>query len=202
MDIGVALTTFVLIVPVELPDKTFVASLVLATRYRPVPVWCGVAAAFAVQVLVAVLAGSLITLLPRRPLLVVTATLFAVGGVALFAGARKADEREAAGEQEFAGRGPEWATVLRAAAASFLVLFLAEWGDLSQLLTAGLVVRYRDPVSVGVAAWAALACVALLAVLVGRTVLGFVRLATIQRVGGSIALVLAGLTLVEALRGR
>ena len=42
MDLAVAATTFALIFPVELPDKTFVASLVLATRYRPLLVWVGV----------------------------------------------------------------------------------------------------------------------------------------------------------------
>ena len=43
-----ALAAFVVIVPVELPDKTFVATLVLATKYRPWPVWLGVTAAFGV----------------------------------------------------------------------------------------------------------------------------------------------------------
>ena len=36
-----AVTAFALVVPVELPDKTFVATLVLSTRYRPGPVWSG-----------------------------------------------------------------------------------------------------------------------------------------------------------------
>lgn len=60
-------TTFAVIAPVELPDKTFVATLVLATRYRPLPVFLGVASAFAVHVTLAVLAGSLIALLPQQP---------------------------------------------------------------------------------------------------------------------------------------
>ena len=55
---------FVAIAPVELPDKTFVATLVLTTRYRPLPVWLGVASAFAVHCAVAVLAGSLVAPLP------------------------------------------------------------------------------------------------------------------------------------------
>src|SRR6266511_4180906 len=46
-------TAFLLVVPVELPDKTFVATLVLATRYRPGPVWIGVTLAFGIQGLVA-----------------------------------------------------------------------------------------------------------------------------------------------------
>ena len=39
---------------VELPDKTFIATLVLATRFRPLFVWIGVSLAFLVQTLVAV----------------------------------------------------------------------------------------------------------------------------------------------------
>jgi hypothetical protein len=47
----------------------------------PLPVWCGVAAAFFIQCLVAVLAGHLITRLPQRPVLAATAVLFAIGAV-------------------------------------------------------------------------------------------------------------------------
>src|SRR2546421_482866 len=72
-------TALLLVVPVELPDKTFVATLVLATRYRPAPVWFGVTTAFGVQCLVAVVAGRLVSLLPERPVHLVTAGLFALG---------------------------------------------------------------------------------------------------------------------------
>ena len=43
MDLALAATVFVTIFVVELPDKTFIATLVLATRYRPLLVWIGVA---------------------------------------------------------------------------------------------------------------------------------------------------------------
>ena len=200
IDLGAALTAFALVLPVELPDKTFVASLVLATRYRPLPVWLGVVAAFAVQCAIAVAAGSLVTLLPRRPLLLVTAALFLLGAALLLRGAGGADAQEEAEEREYAGRGPRTATGTRAAAASFGVLFLAEWGDLSQLMTAGLVARTEEPASVFLGSWLALATVAALAVAVGRAVLRRVRLATVRRVGALVALVLGSVTLVEALR--
>src|SRR5947209_18351091 len=93
MEFLIALVTaFLLVVPVELPDKTFVATLVLATRYRAAPVWLGVTAAFGVQCLVAVLAGRLISLLPERPVQIVTAGLFALGGVVLLRSAGRAAE--------------------------------------------------------------------------------------------------------------
>ena len=200
MDLAVALTALVLIVPVELPDKTFVATLVLATRYRPLAVWVGVGLAFLVQTLVAVTAGGLIAQLPRRPVEVVAAALFAIGGIVLLRGASHADEEEAETEEEFAGKVRNGDTTgLRAVGASFVVLFVAEWGDLSQLLTAGLVVRTKDPVSVFVGAWVGLLLVSALGAAIGRALLGRVRLATIRRVGGGVCLLLALLTALQAL---
>ena len=198
MDLAVLLATFAVVLPVELPDKTFVASLVLATRFRPLPVWVGVSAAFAVQCIVAVTAGSLITLLPRTPLLLGTALLFAAGGLVLLRGAASADAREAQEEQEFAARVPPAARRRRAVLASFGVLFLAEWGDLSQLMTVGMVVRTQQPWAVLVGSWLALATVAAAAVLLGRALLRRVRLSVVQRIGGIVALALAALTVAEA----
>ena len=198
MDLAVALTALLLIVPVELPDKTFVATLVLATRYRPLLVWIGVGLAFLVQTLVAVTAGGLIARLPHRPVVAVAALLFLVGGVALLRGASKADEAEAEAETEFEEKVKP-ATGVHAVAASFGILFLAEWGDLSQLLTAGMVVRTKDPVSVFVGAWAGLLLVSALGAVLGRALLKRMRLATIQRVGGGVCLLLAALSGLQAL---
>jgi putative Ca2+/H+ antiporter (TMEM165/GDT1 family) len=191
VDLAVVATAFALIFPVELPDKTFVASLVLATRYRALPVWIGVSAAFLVQCVVAVTAGSLLSLLPSAVVAAVAGLLFLVGGVVLWRGASHADQDEAEAEAEFEGRAVREVTGVRAAATSFGILFLAEWGDLSQLLTAGLAARYDDPVSVFTGSWLALVVVAGLAVLLGKTLLRYVRLSTIRRVGAVVCLVLA-----------
>ena len=198
MDLAVALTALLLIVPVELPDKTFIATLVLATRYRPLLVWIGVGLAFLVQTLAAVTAGGLIARLPHRPVVAVAALLFLVGGVVLLRGAGKADAAEAATEAEFEQKVKP-ATGLHAVAASFGILFLAEWGDLSQLLTAGMVVRTKDPVSVFVGAWVGLLLVSALGAVLGRTLLKRMRLSTIQRVGGGVCLLLAALSGLQAL---
>ena len=64
MDLAALFLTFGAIFLVELPDKTFLATLVLATRYRPVLVWLGVGAAFTVQTGVAVLLGQAVSFLP------------------------------------------------------------------------------------------------------------------------------------------
>lgn len=198
MDLAIVATAFALIFPIELPDKTFVATLVLATRYRPLPVWVGVTLAFLIQTVVACTLGGLIGRLPRTPVEIFAALMFLVGGVILLRGAAKADEEEAETEREFSSRGREQATGLRAVGASFLVLFVAEWGDLSQLLTAGLVVRNPDDaLSVGVGAFTALALVSALGAVLGRQLLRWVRLATITRVGAVLCLLLAAVSLLQ-----
>ncbi|GIH13352.1 TMEM165/GDT1 family protein [Rugosimonospora africana] len=200
-----AFTAFLLIVPVELPDKTFVATLVLATRYRPWPVWLGVIVAFGVQTAVAVVAGRLISLLPAAPVRLVAAGLFVVGSVLLVRSARRASVDEQEQEQKFERRlsreRDDRRAFFRAAAASFLVLFAAEWGDLSQLLTVGLVARGGHPAAVFVGAWLGLAVVSGAAVVLGRILLKYVSLAMVQYVGAGICAVLAVLTALSAFEG-
>lgn len=197
MSFAIAITAFLLIFPIELPDKTFVATLVLATRYKPLPVWLGVIAAFGVQTAVAVTLGGLIGRLPRTPVEIFAGLMFLTGGLILIRGAGKADAEEAEAEHEFETKTKAGIHGWRVVGASFLVLFVAEWGDLSQLLTAGLVVKYEDPVSVGVGAFVALATVSALGALLGRALLKRIRLATIRRVGGGLCLLLGAASLLH-----
>jgi putative Ca2+/H+ antiporter (TMEM165/GDT1 family) len=195
------LVAFVAIFPVELPDKTFVATLVLATRYPPLPTWLGVSLAFAVQCVVAVLFGSLIGRLPDQPVRLAAAALFVIGGLVLFRGARKAGAAEAAEQREFEDKVRDVKTGWRAFGASFVVLFAAEWGDLSQLLTISLVGRYHDAVSVFIGAWGALLVVSGLAVVAGRFLLRYLRLSTIHYVGSAVCFLLAAVTAYQVVAG-
>ena len=198
MDLAALVLTFGAIFVVELPDKTFLATLVLATRYRPVLVWLGVSLAFAVQTGVAVGLGQVATLLPTGLVRGVALALFLLGAVILVREGRShrsAAEAEAE-ESEIVERARP-ATGLRAVGASFLVLFAAEWGDLSQLLTLSLVTRYEAPLSVYVGALAALVTVSGLAVLVGRNLLRVVPVHVLHFVGAGVCLVLAALTAYE-----
>ena len=197
--LAVALTAFILIMPVELPDKTFVATLVLSTRYPPLPVWAGVVAAFGVQCAVAAGAGHLLGQLPRRPVALVAAALFAVGALVMLRGAGKADAEQARQEREYGDKVAGGKRGWRAAGASFLVLFTAEWGDLSQLLAAGLVASGKPAVPVFFGSWAALAVVSGCAVLLGRWLLRHVRLAVVRYVAAGVCATLAVITLVSAL---
>jgi len=197
VDLAVVLTTFVVIFPAELPDKSLFASLVLGTRFRPLPVFCGVAAAFAVHVVIAVSVGSVFALLPERLVLFVVAALFAGGSALLLFGKEdkedKEDEAEAA--RLVADRRP-----VRVALASFGVVFLGEWGDITQITTANLAARYGDPVSVGLGALLALWSVSALALTVGRGLVARVPTRLVRRLTGVVLAVLAAVTLVEAVR--
>jgi len=191
-----ALTAFLVVAPMELPDKTFVATLVLSTRYRGLPVWLGVVAAFGVQCLLAVLAGTLLAQLPDRLVHGIAATLFLIGAVVLVRGARGADAAQAEQEHEYAAKIKGSKHGWRAAAASFVVLFTAEWGDLSQVFTANLVASGAPPVGVFAGAWAALATVSGAAVLLGRWLLRRIRPSLVRYLAAAVCLVLAVATLV------
>lgn len=197
MDLALAVTVFVTIFLVELPDKTFIATLVLATKYRPLLVWIGVASAFLVQTIVAVAFGGLISRLPETPVHIVVAILFLVAGVLLIRGAAKAAAEEAETEEEFGAKANKEARGWHAVSASFLILFLAEWGDLSQLATAGFAARNGHPVSVGIGAFVALATVSALGAALGRTLLLHMSLPTLRRVGGLVCLIFAVLMALQ-----
>lgn len=197
MDIGIIALTFAAIFVVELPDKTFIAALVLSTRYRPLAVWIGVGLAFLIQTSIAVGLGHAAGLLPKEVVQAVAAAIFAVGAVLLLREAPKADADEAGTEAEFETKAQAPKAGLAAIGASFLVLFAAEWGDLSQLLTISLVGKYGHPVSVFLGAWGALLAVSGLAVLAGRVLLRHVKLSLIHYIGAAVCAVLAVLTLVE-----
>jgi Ca2+/H+ antiporter, TMEM165/GDT1 family len=155
------LSVFGVIFVAELPDKTALAALVLATKYRPLPVFFGTALALTVQSLIAVAAGGLISLLPPRPVHVGAGLLFLIFAVLMWR--RKHDE-----EHELSGGPADRPTFWRAGAAVFGVVFVAEWGDLTQIGTAVLAARYAQPITVFCGATLALWCVAALAVLVGN----------------------------------
>lgn len=192
MDLPVVATVFGVIFAAELPDKTMVATLILSTRYRHLFVWIGVASAFLVQVAIAVAAGGLLSLAPERVVAALSGALFAFGAwVLLF---RKDGDEEEDIEAPPAGA---W----RSIATSFAVLFVSEWGDLSQLATAGFAARFGDPVSVFAGAWGALATVAALAVVVGRSLLRVIHEELLRRLAGSAMAVLAALAFLHAVTG-
>ena len=201
MDWRIAAISFGLIFPVELPDKTFVAALVLSTRYKPLAVWLGVGLAFGVQCTVAVSAGAAVSYLPHWFIHALSTAMFLIGGVLLLIAAPKADAGEKRAEEEFAARATTDRTGWHAFGASFLLLFAAEWGDLSQILTPTLVAKYGHPVAVFVGAWLALLVVSGAAVVGGRVLLRYLRLSLLHYIAGVVCLVFAGVGAYQLVTG-
>jgi putative Ca2+/H+ antiporter (TMEM165/GDT1 family) len=191
MDLAVVVAVFPVIFLGELPDKTMLASLVMATRGKPFSVWLGAAVAFLVHVVIATTIGvALFRILPSTVLDVVVAVMFLAGGIyALREGTKD--------EEELVEREVPSHTVVTTA---FLVIFIAEWGDLTQILTANLAAHYHDALSVGVGATLALWTVAAIAVVGGQGLLRFVNVAMIRKVTATLLFVLAAVALVEAFR--
>ncbi|MFJ8346304.1 TMEM165/GDT1 family protein [Streptomyces sp. NPDC094153] len=165
----------------ELPDKTALAGLVLGTRYRASYVFAGVAAAFLLHVVLAVAAGSVLTLLPQRIVHALTGVLFLGGAAVLLL--KKGDGEEGI-------RRPEDQSFWKVAGTGFMLILVAEFGDLTQIMTANLAARYDDPLSVGVGAVLALWAVAGLGILGGKALMRRVPLVLITKVA---ALVMVGL---------
>lgn len=191
-------TAFLLVLAVELPDKTLIATLILTTRYRSAPVFTGVCVAFAVQCVIAVGFGTVLTLLPDRLVAGVVALLFGLGALLLL---REGFATQHDDDTDAARIGPPDVSFRRAALTSFGVLFAAEWGDASQLATAGLTARLHEPVAGGLGSWVALVAVAGVAVLLGSKIRQRLRPRLIQRVAGFLFAGFALFALWQAIYG-
>ena len=190
MSLVAIITSFLVILPAELPDKTVIACLVLGSRYRPGYVFAGAAAAFAIQVALAVTAGGLLSLLPHQPTQIIVATLFVVGAVILL-------RQKQADSDEYTETGDGRRSFLPVALTSFGIVFMAEFGDLTQIVTANLAARYHDPVAVGLGATAGLWMAAGLAIVGGRSLLKVLPIRWLSRGAAAVLLALAGLTVAS-----
>jgi len=188
--VATAVGVFGLVLLAELPDKTMIATLIMGSRFRPVLVWLGAVAAFAVHAAIAVTAGRLLQLLPHRWVQGISAGLFAAGALYLLLVSERSEEQLGKRRTDSA-RG---AGGLRTVATAFAVIFVGEFGDLTQILTANLTARLHHPVAVFVGAFSALAVVSAIAAFSGRILLRVAPLAFIRRLGGA---VLAGLAVYE-----
>ena len=167
MEINIFLTVFTLIFMAELPDKTAFATFLMATRGKALPIFIGVAAAFIIQSLVAVGFGSLIGLLPERWVHAGAGVLFIVFAAHTWFFHDK-DEAEIKHDTPMVSARVKFRSAVWK---SFMVIFIAEWGDITQLTTASLAARFHEhPITVFLAATMALWCVTALAVVAGKKV--------------------------------
>lgn len=190
---SVAAVTFGVVFLAELPDKTALAGLVLGTRFRASYVFVGVAAAFVVHVALALVAGSLMGLLPQRLLALVVGLLFLTGAALLL--------RHGSDEEEGDVRKPADQSFWKVAGSGFMLILVAEFGDLTQIMTANLAARYDSPLSVAVGAVLALWAVAAIGILGGRALMRRVPLGLITKMAAGVMAVLGLWSLYEAAVG-
>lgn len=193
MDIGAFLGIFALIFVLELPDKTMVAMIVMSTRARPWSIVVGASGAFVVQMGLAVVAGGFLALLPVHAKDIIVAVLF-LGGAGYLLLTRESDE-EAVGEGE--GERERATTKLREMSTAFSIIFVSEFGDLTQIQAANFTVKTHQDLEVFLAASAALVCVSFLGAYGGRFLQRYVPLQWIRYGGGLIFLGLGIYTLVN-----
>ncbi|MFN4325379.1 MAG: TMEM165/GDT1 family protein [Azonexus sp.] len=182
--------TYLLIALAEFGDKSQLVCMTLAARHRGLPVVLGAIAAFAVLNLLAVLFGAAVAAwLPDWLVTAAVALLFAWFGIAALRFEEEGDEEF----EEKPGHG--------VFATTFLMIFLAEFGDKTQIAVAGLG-STADATATWVGGTLALATTSLLGVYAGRRLLNRLPLHWIHRISGVFFLLLAllaGLRLAGAI---
>ena len=178
--LGSAGTTFLLVAFAEIGDKSQLVCMTLAARHRGLPVVIGAIAAFAILNLLAVLFGAAVAAwLPEWIVVLAVAVLFAGFGISALRYKEEAGDEDV---EEKPGHG--------IVATTFLLIFLAEFGDKTQLAVAGLG-STSEPSAVWAGATVALAVTSLLGVLAGRKLLNRLPLKWIHRISGVFFLLLA-----------
>jgi putative Ca2+/H+ antiporter (TMEM165/GDT1 family) len=193
MTIGAFLGIFALIFLLELPDKSMIATIVMSTRARPSSIVIGASAGFVVQMGIAVTAGGLLTLLPLHVKDIIVAVLFLGGAAYLFLS--REEKQETVGEQK--AMTEISTTRLKEITTAFTVIFLAEFGDLTQIQAANFTVKTHEPIEVFFATSLALICVSFLGAYGGRFLQRYVPLRWIRYGGGLVFLGLGIYTLVN-----
>jgi putative Ca2+/H+ antiporter (TMEM165/GDT1 family) len=105
------------------------------------------------------------------------------------------------GDADAARQGAAAPSFARIFGTAFGIIFLAEWGDITQITVANFAARYADPVAVGVGAALALAAVSAVAVNVGAKSLRLLPMAWIQRVTGTVLFGFGVYSTVQAIAG-
>lgn len=197
MNLGTFLGVFALMFLLELPDKTMIATIVMSTRARPGSIVLGASSAFIVQMGLAVVAGGLLTLLPWRVKDIIVAALFLGGAAYLLLVSEKSVEAE--GERDAAAEraGTRWREIITA----FTVIFVAEFGDLTQIQAANFAAKTRQPLEVFIAGSLAMICVSFLGAYGGQMLQRVVPLRAIRLAGGLIFSGLGVYTVVQVFTG-
>lgn len=194
MNLGLLAAVFGVVFLAELPDKTMIATLLMASRGRAAAVWVGASLAFLIQMGIAVVAGHFLNLLPHLAIEIVVTIMFMGGAIYLLFVPEKEEIKE--GEEEVAGERPG-KTALATAVGAFGVIMVAEFGDLTQLLAATFVARTKEPLSVFIGSSLALISVAAIGAFGGQLLLRVLPLARIRQLGGVLLLIFGIVSIVR-----
>lgn len=182
MHLGIIALVFGVIFVAELPDKSLFATLILSTRFASFWVWLGAATAFLLHVAIAVTFGRFLTLLPHRLLEAVIAGLFLLGAALILFGRHGLEDK--VGHSQLKGQQVHKPWLVFATA--FSVIFIGEWGDITQIVTADYAAKYHAPFSVAIGATLGLWSVTALAVLVGTRALTLISPKLLQRLTAAV----------------
>ena len=186
MNVGAFLGIFALMFVLELPDKTFVATVIMSTKARPAMIVIGASLALTLQMGLAVGAGSLLTLFPAHWKDLIVGLLFLAGGAYLLFVPESVEEEKGQREAALEKASSRWKEITTA----FVVLFIGEFGDLTQIQAANFEAKLHQPLEVFVASSLALIAVSFVGAYGGRALQRVVPLARIRLGGG---LIFAGL---------
>lgn len=196
MHIGIIALVFGTIFIAELPDKSLFATLILGSRFPSWLVWLGAASAFLIHVIIAVTFGRFLTLLPHRLLETIIAALFLLGAALVLFGKHGLEDRGKHSKLNHLQVHKPWVVF----ATAFSVVFIGEWGDITQIVTADYAARYHDALNVGIGATLALWTVAALGVIVGARAITLVPAKVLQRITGLVLLIFGIVSLISAFR--
>ena len=193
MTAGAFLGIFALIFVLELPDKTFIATIIMSTRARPLMIVIGASIALTIHMGLAVAAGSLLTLFPSFWKNLIVGLLFLGGAAYLLLVSEEAEEEKGEREAQSEKSSTRWKEISTA----FVVLFIGEFGDLTQIQAANFEAKLHQPLEVFLAASLSLICVTIVGAYGGRALQRIVPLARIRLGGGLIFAGLGAWTLIS-----
>ena len=177
-------STYVLIFVAELPDKTAMATLVMAAQGPALPIFIGASAAFVIQSLVAVLCGSYIGRLSGGVVNLGVGLLFLLFAYLALRKSLQPPSKGGSHAFQISSRRGFWMAI----GSSFLVIFIAEWGDLTQLATAALAAKSSNPITIFCAATLALWSVTALTIVLGRYLQKFIQQKQLQQIAAAVFL--------------
>jgi putative Ca2+/H+ antiporter (TMEM165/GDT1 family) len=187
---------FGLMFVLELPDKTTFAAIIMAAKTRPLPVWVGGTLALTLHMGLAVIAGRLMQNIPHTPRDIVVTVLFFAGALYLLLVPEKAEEK--GGEKEASHM--ESGSFTREASAAFAVLFIGEFGDLTQIQAANFAMKMPGQgLIIFIASSLALSAVVAVGAFSGSFLTRYVPLAKLRIIGGIIFMGFAIFSLMSLL---